>query len=118
MKYLICLFALFIIACHNESPYQEQELLGDWKAVEWMDITSNQPINAKVSFHFEANNRYVGNYGNTSEKGRYWIAGDNLHTVEDGKAEKKVRIKKLANDSLVFEMNRVGTIEEMILVRN
>lgn len=118
MKYLICLIALSIIACQNESPYQDQELLGDWNAIEWMDVTNQKPINAKVSFHFEENNRYIGNYGNASEKGKYWISGDNLHTIEDGKAEKKVRIKKLANDTLVFEMNRAGAMEEMVLIRN
>ncbi|MFK7936065.1 MAG: lipocalin family protein [Saprospiraceae bacterium] len=118
MKNLIFLIALFTIGCQNESTYQEQELLGDWNAVSWKDVTNQKTIDAKVSFNFTADNAYIGNYGNSSEKGKYWIAGDNLHTIEDGKAEKKVKIKKLANDTLIFEMNRVGTIEEMVLIRN
>ena len=40
-----------------------------------------------------------------------------LHTVEDGKAEKKVEILKLTADTLIFQMNRAGTIEEVLLTK-
>lgn len=83
----------------------------------WNDITNNKTIDIDVTFQFDKEGRYIGQYGNSAEQGKYWIAADNLHTIEDGKAEKKVKIKTLNKDTLILGMNRMGSIEELVLVR-
>lgn len=115
MKKLIVIGLVFLLGCAGK--YNEDQLVGQWKGVEWKDVTNDKIINAAVAFSFEADGRYEATSGTSSEKGKYWISGENLHTVEDGKAEKKVKIAKLQNDSLLFRMNRAGVIEEILLVK-
>ncbi|MBK8490954.1 MAG: hypothetical protein IPL49_08725 [Saprospirales bacterium] len=115
MKKLILVLLVFLLGCTSE--FTDDQLLGKWTAVEWMDITNDKIIDIPVDFSFDNEGRYVANNGNATEKGKYWISGDNLFTIEDGKAEKKVKIAKLQNDSLLFRMNRAGTIEEILLVK-
>lgn len=117
MKITVALCLLILFGCQQNTTYQESQLIGSWDAVEWKDVTNDNTIDIRVDFSFGEDGRYVGNYGDSSEKGRFWISGDFLHTVEDGKAEKTVEIKKLTQDTLIFGMNRAGTIEELFLVR-
>ena len=117
MKKIAIFYLLILLGCQNEAKYQESQLIGTWDAIEWNDLTNNEKIDIRFDFSFGEDSRYVGNYGDSSEQGKYWISGDNLHTIEDGKAEKKVKIKKLNKDTLIFGMNRGGTIEEIVLVR-
>ena len=115
MKKLIVVALLFLIGCAGK--YEEDQLAGKWKGVEWKDVTNEKVIDIPVAFSFGEDGRYEANSGTSSEKGKYWISGENLHTQEDGKAEKKVKIAKLQNDTLLFRMNRAGAIEEILLVR-
>ncbi len=117
MKKLLLLSAVFILGCQSNAKYEEQDLVGSWTAIEWKDVTNDKLIEVPVGFEFDENSRYVGTYGEATEEGKYWISGDNLHTIEDGKAEKKVKINKLQNDTLILGMNRAGAIEELVLVK-
>ena len=115
---VLFLFALILfIGCQSEPQYTEDQLLGQWELAEWKDLTNDKTIDGTVQFVFEAESRYTGAYGNLREVGKFWIEGDNLHTIEDGKAEKKVKIEKLNSDTLIFGMNRVGNLEQMILIK-
>ncbi|MEN0006145.1 MAG: lipocalin family protein [Bacteroidota bacterium] len=117
MHRLLAVCLLLFMGCQPTSSYSEEQLVGNWKMVEWKDLTNDKAFDVAVDFKFEENGRYIGNYGSKAEEGKYWIVGANLHTIEDGKAEKKVKITTLTNDTLAFEMNRVGAIEKMVLVR-
>ncbi|MFK7809758.1 MAG: lipocalin family protein [Saprospiraceae bacterium] len=117
MKNLYLLFVIVLLSCQGEVKFQSHQLEGKWKAIEWKDLTNDKAIDVAVTFEFDNQERYTGNYGSKKEIGKYWIGGDNLHTIEDGKAEKKVKIKKLENDTLIFGMNRMGNLEELILVK-
>ena len=70
-----------------------------------------------MDFSFQEDGRYVIDYGSVKEKGKYWIAGEFLHTVEDGQAEKKVKLTSLTGNSMKFEMNRTGSIELVSLTK-
>ncbi|MCB0563486.1 MAG: lipocalin family protein [Phaeodactylibacter sp.] len=115
MKKVIVVVLVSLLGCSGK--YNEDQLVGKWAGVEWKDVTNDRVIDSPVAFSFDADGRYEASSGASSEKGKYWISGENLHTVEDGKAEKKVKIAKLQNDSLLFQMNRAGVIEEILLVR-
>ncbi len=113
----ILIFAAVIFASCASSPFNEDQLKGDWEMVEWKNVTDGQIRSGDVSFTFSDEQRYSAKLNGSEEVGKYWIAADNLHTVEDGKAEKKVKIIQLVQDTLIFEMNRMGTIEQMVLIR-
>lgn len=117
MKNTFFFLFIFILSCGMEPTYDQSQLVGNWKSVAWNDITNDKTVGVDVTFKFDEEGRYVGTYGQQEEKGKFWIAKDNLHTVEDGKAEKKVKIEKLQNDTLIFGMNRMGNLEEIILVK-
>ena len=116
MKYTFLLaFCCFVISC--VSPHDESKLLGEWQTVDWIVINTGENISNKMNFTFNANYRYEVDYGNQKEHGKYWISGKFLHTLEDGETEKKVKILKLTLDSLIFEMNRAGSLEKVILTK-
>ena len=115
MKKLFVIVLVFLLGCTGE--FSEDQLVGKWQGLEWKDVSNDEIIDVQVDFSFDENGRYEANSGSSSEKGKFWISGDNLYTIEDGKAEKKVKIVKLQNDSLIFRMNRSGTIEEIILIK-
>lgn len=115
MKKLIVVALFFLVGCAGK--YDESQLVGKWKSIEWKDVTNETIIDVPVRFTFDTDGRYEASSGASTEKGKYWISEEKLHTVEDGKAEKKVKIAKLQNDTLVFQMNRAGVIEEILLVR-
>ena len=87
MRILVAVLFLFIFACSNQ--YSNDQLVGTWQGAAWQDLTNNKSIDVKFDFTFQSDGRYTAHYGNQSEEGKYWIAGGNLHTVEDGKAEKR-----------------------------
>ncbi|MEM6724438.1 MAG: lipocalin family protein [Bacteroidota bacterium] len=116
-KALFLFSIILFIGCQSEPQYTEDQLLGQWNLTEWKDLTNDKAIDGTVQFIFEAESRYTGTYGKLKEVGKFWIEGDNLHTIEDGKAEKKVKIEKLNSDTLIFGMNRVGNLEQMILIK-
>ncbi len=113
----IALVCLFLVSCDSLADYEKEALFGQWEAVEWKKMNSGELISGAVFFTFEDDGRYKARYGESIEKGRYWIVSDNLHTVEDGIAEKKVKIEKLTVDSLVFGMNRMGQLEQIKLLK-
>lgn len=110
-------FVAFLCMCCTSSLFEESHLHGSWDKQEWKDLTNDKLIPNQMDFAFDSDRRYEVDYGSEKEIGKYWISGKYLHTVEDGKAEKKVEILKLNQDTLIFQMNRAGTIEEVFLLK-
>ena len=100
-----------------EDKFDEALLHGDWRTTDWYILDTNQKINNQMDFSFDSDRRYTIDYGTEREMGKYWIAVDYLHTVEDGKAEKKVKIINLTTDTLFMEMNRGGRLERLVLTK-
>jgi len=108
----LCLLTCFLLvsACANEK-FDALLLPGEWTTTNWVVEKSDKKITNKMDFTFGTDGRYEIDYGSIKEKGKYWVAGEFLHTVEDGAAEKKVKLTNLTADKMNFEMNRTGQIE-------
>jgi len=106
---------LILSACG--SKWDQDKLIGQWEVKTWQIVSSEEDMDGKMDFTFKADNRYSVDYGTETEEGKYWTYGDYLHTVEDGAAEKKVRIIQLNGSTIEFEMNRAGQLENVVLVR-
>lgn len=104
------------MSCQEENSYAV-DILGKWQVHEWSVPSTQKQISKQMNFTFQDDARYSVDYGSASEKGKYWFRGDKLFTHEDGKADKKVLIQLLTSDTLKIEMNRAGTIEEVVLIR-
>ena len=117
MKYVLLCFLVFSLSSCAQN-WDASNLLGEWKTSSWEVAQTGKEINAKMDFNFVNDKRYIIDYGTQTEKGKYWISGDYLHTVEDGQSEKKVKILSLSHNTFIFEMNRAGSIENVKLIRN
>lgn len=116
MRILLLLsVTLLLFSC---SPFDADLLNGEWSSVSWTDETNNRAFNHTMQGDFNDDGRYVITINEHEEKGKYWIFGEFLHTVEDGQSEKKVKILKLTPDSLEILMNRSGQMEKVVLVKN
>ncbi len=109
--------SLLLINCEPAvSPY-DTDIIGSWKQDSWVIVANNRPINRQMDFTFTEDKHYTVDYGSELEKGQYWFIDDDLFTQEDGREKKKVRIVKLSPDTLIFNMNRGGQIEQVSYVR-
>ncbi len=109
------LLSLLLLAGCGQT-FDAHLLPGKWEKVDWKIENTDQKINKKLDFYFDGR-RYEVDYGPKIEKGKYWITDEYLHTVEDGKSMKKVKLVTLTKDTLVFKMNRAGRIEIVTLVK-
>ena len=91
MRILITITLITAMTACASNPYKDL-ILGKWQTVEWEEIQTGKLIEATMNFEFGEDGRYTVDYGSEMEKGKYWISGDYLHTLEDGASEKKVKI--------------------------
>lgn len=125
MKKSIFLLPLLVIACKPDVKFTPEMLLGTWNGVEWkvQGKTTTDRNASTVYFVFEAQGsdasagRYIAAYGDQKERGAYQLKADKLYTTADeNKIEKVVKVVKLTADTLVLDMNRMGTSEQLVLV--
>jgi len=116
MKYILpILLSFFLTSCQ---PQWDVTLLhGSWKTISWTEQQSGRTVDSGMDFIFNEDKSYTIDYGPRKEEGRYWIDQDFLHTIADGQSEKKVKLVKLTTDSLVMDMNRAGTLETIVLIK-
>jgi hypothetical protein len=120
MKNLCSLLACMwlIVACQEDN--KKALLFGKWKAVEWVvsGKKSDRDLSS-VRFEFKADDSYWATYASERESGAYRFKGDKLYTLakEGNKIEKMVMLLKLTKDSMIMDMNRVGTSEQLILIK-
>lgn len=118
MKKSIPLALLFVLLFSCSETYDEKLFMGKWKTTSWIEKDSGKKINNKMDFTFNADKTYEIDYGSLKEAGTYYISGGFLHTTETDNAEKKVKLVKVVSDTIIFDMNRTGRIESVVLVKS
>jgi hypothetical protein len=110
-------FLFFIISACSDNK-NDSLILGNWQGAEWLANGKPTENNAQsTSFTFNEKGEYSFVNGGNTEKGSYKIDSDMLFTTPEGKQEIMVKIAKLTKDSLVFEMNRGGQAESLVLLK-
>ncbi|MDQ3017267.1 MAG: lipocalin family protein [Bacteroidota bacterium] len=115
---VILFFNFFIVASCSQNE-NKKLIIGNWQAVSWTSQgtpTTYDP--ALTSFGFDDQGAYSFQYDTNLEEGKYFVSNNQLFTTPDGGMKMMVKIVKLTSDSLVFNMNRGGTGEQITLVRN
>lgn len=115
-KSLLIGILMAFVACKQDD--KSPLLYGKWQGASW--TVSGQESGrdaAAVQFEFVADGSYSAVYGGQQEKGSFRLSGDKLYTTGENKIEKMVRLSKIAADTLVMDMNRVGTAEVLVLVK-
>ena len=110
------IFTLFFFAnCANE---KQEVLVGKWQAIGWIvDGQEAKRDISSVNFEFNTDGKYSANWGQQGEKGTFDVKGDKLYTTGEGQIKKMVKFTINNMDTIVMDMNRVGTEEQLILVR-
>lgn len=113
---IVLTLAFCIVACKldDKTPL----LIGQWQGISWKVNGVASDRNAKaVKFQFNADKTYSTSYENESEHGIFRLNFGNLYTTGENKIEKMVKLSTLTADTIVMDMNRAGTAEEIILVK-
>lgn len=116
LKYLLIFsFTLVLSNCQTGCDFDEVDLIGNWKVVDWKIEETGQKRNNKMDMIYQSDGGYIIDYGGEKEIGKYWIECQYLHTQENGQAEKKVKLIALTSNTLTIQMNRGGELEEVKL---
>ena len=112
--YFIIAFACLTLfsSCGDELADQ---IVGTWTGMSWTVEGKEKPNPERVQFIFNADDTYQARYGSESEQGTFRVFGRNLYTTAEGKLEKLVKFDFDEDLNLIFNMNRVGTAERIIL---
>ena len=109
---------IFIIGC-TMMITDNKLIFGEWTGVEWLvenSLSNHDPGQAKFSFDDEGN--YTYQYGGDTEKGKFTFANNQLFTTPDGGIKIMVKVPRIEQDTMVFEMNRGGQSERLTLIRS
>lgn len=107
---------LFLISCGGSK--QKDLIVGHWTGVEWLEEGKPSIYTpSDAAFQFDAGDTYSFTYAGNMESGKYYVSNHQLFTTPDGGVKMMVKIIKLDQDTLRFDMNRGGTAEQLTLVR-
>ena len=110
----LCLFSF--LGCSSEN--NNQRVVGQWQGISWKVKGQPSGRNASnVHFEFNADDTYTASFGQQKEEGAFRLVENKLYTTAKGQAEKMVQVTFLKLDTLVMDMNRAGTVEELVLVK-
>jgi hypothetical protein len=117
MKYLPLLLPLFFLFACTDSG-SDAQITGEWQGVSWIvnGETSDRDA-SQVTFSFEPTGTYSGAFGTQEEAGTYRVEGNKLYTHAEEQAEKMVEVALSGTDTLRMKMNRAGTPEELVLIK-
>ncbi len=116
---LLMVFSLVLIFSSCIDSVNNKLIIGKWQASQWLGDANTTARNAAgTSFQFDEKGKYLYDYNGSLENGSYKVENNMLFTTPEGMQEIMVKIAKLTSDSLVFEMNRSGTAETLILLKS
>jgi len=106
----------FLPSCDNSKD--KELIIGHWTGVEWLEEEAPSLYTpSDASFQFESTGDYTFTYAGNSEQGKYFVSNHQLFTTPDGGIKMMVKVMKLDQDTLRFDMNRGGKSERLTLVR-
>lgn len=117
LLFIVLSSCIFYTSCIDSK--NNKLIIGKWQASQWLGDANTTARNAEgTSFQFDENGKYLYEYNRSLENGTYKVENNMLFTKSEGMQEIMVKIAKLTSDSLVFEMNRSGTAETLILLKS
>ncbi len=118
---LMNILLIMLLICTLPSCVENEngkKIVGSWKGAEWLIDEQQSGRNVEeTKFTFDSKGVYTFLYGSKLETGTYKVENDMLFTKPAEGQEIMVKITKLNNDSLVFDMNRSGVKEILTLIK-
>ena len=113
---LLVFISTILLSCADTT--NNKMIIGEWDGAMW--LIDGKPSNlraAETHFSFDSTGKYSFRYAGNNETGTYKVENDMLFTKPEGEKEIMVKIATITQDSLVFDMNRSGQAETLILTR-
>ncbi len=119
MKKLTTIIAFTILLLPSCADTKNNKLIiGKWKGAQWESNGKALETNVETTFFtFDEKGAYTFENNGNLEAGTYKVEIDNLFTTAKDRQEIMVKIVKLTNDSLIFNMNNGGQAETITLVK-
>lgn len=112
-----CISLLGVSAC-TILVTDNKLIFGKWTGIEWLAEGSPSAYDpSDATFTFMENGEYTFQYADNVEKGRFTLSNNQLFTTPEGGIRMMVKVIKLTNDTLVFDMNRGGQPERLTLIK-
>ncbi len=106
-----------LFSCNNGE--HNKMILGKWSGIEWLvDGHPSSHTPGEAVFTFNEDGIYSFEYAGNVENGKYYVNNNELFTTPDGGIKMMVKIPKITQDTLIFDMNRGGQAEKLTLIRN
>ncbi|MBK9982369.1 MAG: lipocalin family protein [Saprospiraceae bacterium] len=116
---IFLLIALISLLFSCEAGKQNKMILGKWTGIEWLvDGHASSHTPGEAVFTFNEDGIYSFEYAGNVENGKYYVNNNELFTTPEGGIKMMVKIPKLTQDTLIFDMNRGGQSEKLTLIRN
>lgn len=113
--FILFFLILFSSCTGNENALQ---IIGSWHGAQWLiDGKPSERNVLSTAFTFNDKGEYSYEYAGTKESGKYKVEHDMLFTTPANQQEMMVKITKLTRDTLIFDMNRSGQSETLMLLR-
>ncbi len=107
---------LFLVSCDDDK--QNKLIVGHWTGVEWLEEGAPSIYTpADASFQFDSTGNYGFTYAGNTENGKYYVRNHQLFTTPEGGIKMMVKVIKLDQDTLRFDMNRGGKAERLTLIK-
>ena len=109
-------FSFLVFASCETNEDTKNKLVGYWQGTSWTangKSISDNP--SRAQFEFNADKTFRSIIGSTVEEGTFYLTGYRLFTTAKDREKIMVLIKKITKDELIFEMNRGGQKEELVL---
>lgn len=117
--FILSLSLYLLNSCSIDNPYIEA-IKGEWECVSWTANGTDriEDGKSKVGFTFSNTDAYISILNGAKTEGTYKIKENKLYTIaKDDDLEIMVKITKLTEEDLVFEMNRAGEKEVMTFIK-
>lgn len=114
-KLFILSTALFLQSC--DLLYPSKKLIGQWECVSW--TVEGKPGTYDIghtNFNFKELDLYEATISGNKEKGAFYVEGDKLLTTAENSVQIATQIEKVTQDTLILNLNRSGTAEQMIFL--
>jgi hypothetical protein len=114
-RFLIFSAFLFIASCAFPTANTP---LGEWKGSQWLVKGQDSGRKAEaVEFTFNEDGQYSAVYGSQEEEGTYRVEDNKLFTKSEGLEKMVQYYLSEGKDTLILDMNRGGTMEQLVLIK-
>ena len=119
MKVYAVFLSTLVILCIGCSGNETESLLvGHWAGYSWTNEDGQRARDhRRIHFEFKVDGTYAAQLADEVQNGTYYVSKDKLYTHATDKKKIVVQLDYVSQDTVIFKMNRSGSIEKLGILR-